>query len=66
MTDSEDHVDLGEGSVEDIVQRMVEHLIRDGDVALAFGLAMHGEAALTELLAELYPPKSDRREPTED
>jgi hypothetical protein len=65
--DDEGPVEVVEGSVEDLVRRIVDLHVEAGDFAAAFGVAMKGEAAINELLAELYPPPgSDRREPPED
>jgi hypothetical protein len=66
MTDPEGRGELVEGPVEDLVRRIVDQLVRDGDVAGAFRFAMEGEAAIAALLAELWPPGPDRREPTEE
>jgi hypothetical protein len=64
--DGEEPGEVVDGSVEDLVRRIVDLHIRDGDFAAAFRMAMTGEDAINELLARLYPPGSDRQEPTED
>ena len=66
MPDREDHDELLEGPVDDLVRKIVGQLVRDGDAAGAFRFAMEGEAMIAGLLAELFPPGPDRREPTEE